>query len=127
MRERTMADTNPVPQEVTFPATAFVASPVIATEIAPDRRCVTMNQAMRPEKKPIQGESRTASVDIRDQRRMRPTGMLAPPTIMPRTVRSQVRFMEATFRIQQKLLFVVRYLFKLAEKLRTTYAASTTA
>jgi hypothetical protein len=62
---------------------------------------------MRPEKKPIQGERRTASVDIRDQRRMRPTGMEAPPTIMPRTVRSQVRFMEATLRIQQKLLFVV--------------------
>lgn len=41
---------------------------------------------------------------MRDQRRMRPTGIDAPPTITPRTVRSQVRFMEATFRIQQNLL-----------------------
>jgi hypothetical protein len=40
---------------------------------------------------------------MRDQRRTRPTGMEAPPTIMPRTVRSQVRFIEAAFRMQQNL------------------------
>ena len=86
-----------------FPATALVASPVVVTLIAPERRCVTTNQAMRPEKNPIQGDKRTASVDIFDQSRMRPTGMDAPPTIMPRTVRSQVRLMDAAFRMQQNL------------------------
>lgn len=32
-------------------------------------------------------------------------GMDAPPTIMPRTVRSQVRFIEVAFSMQQNLLF----------------------
>lgn len=99
-----MDERKPAPQDVIFPATALVASPVVATLMEPERRCVTTNQAMRPEKKPIQGESRTASVDIRDQRRIRPTGMEAPPTIMPRTVKSQVRFIEATFKMQQNLI-----------------------
>jgi hypothetical protein len=45
-------------------------------------------------------------VDMRLQRRMRPTGMEAPPTIMPRTVRSQVRFIDAAFRMQQNLMEV---------------------
>jgi hypothetical protein len=106
MKERIMEERNPAPHEVMFPATALVASPVVLTLIAPERNCVTMNHAITPEEKPIQGERRTASVDIRVQRRMRPTGMEAPPTIMPRTVSSQVRFIEAALRMQQNLIDV---------------------
>lgn len=54
-------------------------------------------------KRLLTGASSTATVDILDQRRTRPTGMEAPPTITPRTVRSQVRLMDAAFRMQQKL------------------------
>lgn len=94
---------DPMPQLTRLPATALVTSPVVATLMAPERKCVTTNQAMRPQKKPIQGARRTAMVEVRDQRRMRPTGIEAPPTMMPRTVRSQVRLMDAALRMQQKL------------------------
>jgi hypothetical protein len=53
-----------------------------------------------------QREERTVPVDIRGQMRMRPTGMEALLTVVPRTVRSQVRFMEAALRIAQKLCWV---------------------
>ena len=84
-----------------FPATALVASPVDVTLISPERREVTTNQAMRPAKNPIHGAKIAAMVDIRPQRRIKPTGMAAPPTIIPSTVRSHVRLIDAALRMQQ--------------------------
>jgi hypothetical protein len=54
----------PVPQLVTLPTTAFVASPVVATVMAPERFYVTTNHAMGPAEKPSQREKSTARVDF---------------------------------------------------------------
>ena len=85
-----------------FPATAFVASPLVATVTAPLRLEVVTNHAVKPKARPIHGAVIAAMVLIRGQRRTIPTGMEAPPTMTPRTVSSQVRFTLTALRMQQK-------------------------
>lgn len=93
----------PPSQDVTFPATALIALPVVKTLISPLRLEVVTNQATRPKARQIQGVKMAAAVDMRFQRRMRPTGMEAPPTMTPSTVRIHVKFTLTALRMAQKL------------------------
>lgn len=96
------AKTIPVPQEVMFPATALVVSPVVATVIEPERFHVVTNQAVRPQQRAIHGAKTAATVDMRLQSKINPTGTEAPPTIIASTVSSQVKSSPTSLRMQQK-------------------------
>ena len=83
---------NPTPQDVMFPATALIVLPVVSTVMEPDRCQVVTNHAISPQMRPIHGAAMAATVDMRFHRRIKPTGMDAPPTMIARVVNSHVRF-----------------------------------
>lgn len=99
-----MANRGPEMTATTFPARALRTIPVVVTVMLPVRILVDNIHVVKASPKAIHGATIVAMVDISFHIKTIPKGTAAPPTIIPRIVKIQVRLMLTALRMQQNLL-----------------------